>query len=206
MRAGYALLALGLLAGGAAVGVLVWLLGFEHAQQLADVANKIALTVATIVGGYWVYDRFVRERVGESRLDLTVSAEAFFSDSAGAVYLSVTVGAENVGSEKVDLDHDYCALTVATHEVGPAEEVAGVEAGAEPADEAAWLPLDRVFFVLQEQEAIEPGSSFGDQLLVRLPGKAPASEAGGGLVAARLDLVVQSKDQGYWAATSVVTL
>ncbi len=206
MRAGYALLAVGLLAGAAAVGLLVWLLGFEHAQQLADVANKIALTVATIVGGYWVYDRFVRERVGESRLDLTVSAEAFFSDSAGAVYLSVTVGAENVGSEKVDLDHDYCALTVATHEVGPAEEVAGVEAGAEPADEAAWLPMDRVFFVLQEQEAIEPGSSFGDQLLVRIPGKAPASEAGGVLVAARLDLVVQSKDEGYWAATSVVTL
>lgn len=206
MRAGYALLALGLLAGGAAVGVLVWLLGFEHAQQLADIANKIALTVATIVGGYWVYDRFVRERIGESRLDLTVSAEAFSSALTGAVYLSVTVGAENVGSEKVDLDHDYCALTVATHEVGPTEEVSGAEVGPEPADEAAWLPLDRVFFVLQEQEAIEPGSSFGDQLLVRLPGKAPASEAGGGLVAARLDLVVQSKDQGYWAATSVVTL
>jgi hypothetical protein len=28
------------------------------------------------------------------------------------------VGAENVGSEKVDLDHDYCAVTVATHEAG----------------------------------------------------------------------------------------
>jgi len=40
---------LDLLAGGAAVGVLVWLLGYEHAHQLADVANKIALTVATIV-------------------------------------------------------------------------------------------------------------------------------------------------------------
>ena len=37
----------------------------------------------------------------------------------GAAYVAVTVGAENVGSEKVDLDHDYCALTVATHEAAP---------------------------------------------------------------------------------------
>lgn len=100
----------------------------------------------------------------------------------------------------------------------PAPPTAGATAGAtagstaEPAarsaaaEEAAWLPLDRVFFVLQEQEAIEPGSSFGDQLLVRLPGKTPGSEPGGTLVAARLDLVVQSKDGGYWAATSVVAV
>ena len=53
---------------------------------------------------------------------------------------------------------------------------------------------------------MEPGSSFGDQLLVRLPGKAPVSETGGTLVAVKLDLVVQSKDGGYWAATSVAPM
>ena len=61
-------------------------------------------------------------------------------------------------------------------------------------------------FALQDQESVEPGSSFGDQLLVRLPGKAPVSETGGTLVAVKLDLVVQFKDGGYWAATSVAPM
>lgn len=67
--------------GAPLVAVLVYFLGFDRAQQLADVANKLALTVAAIVGGYWVYDRFVRERVGESRLDLTVSGEALYPEA-----------------------------------------------------------------------------------------------------------------------------
>ena len=202
--------------GAALVAVLVYFLGFDRAQQLADVANKLALTVAAIVGGYWVCDRFVRERVGESRLDLTVSGEALYPEAdpgtdsgMGVLYLAVTVGAENVGTEKADLDHDYCALTFATHnEVGPARSRAPErDQEAQPAGEAEWLPLDRVFFVLQEQDAIEPGASFGDQLLIRMPSRAPAS--GGAAeatpVAVRLDLVVQSRDGGYWAATSIVT-
>jgi hypothetical protein len=101
-----------------------------------------------------------------------------------ATYLAVTAGAQNVGSEKVDLDHDYCAPTVATHEVGPAADASGGDAGStadtapqgRPPDEARWLPLDQVFFVLQEQGTIESGSSFSNQLLIRLPGKRPASE------------------------------
>ena len=217
MRNGYVLLALGVLLGAALVAGLAYLLGLDRTQQLADVANKITLAAAAVVGGYWVYDRFVRERRGESRLDLTVSGEAVAGEP-GSSYVAVTVGAENVGTEKVDLDHDYCALTVAVHEAGVSEAPApssggqaagpGAEPGTEPEapDEAGWLPLDRVFFVLQEQDAIEPGSSFGDQLLVRLPGKAPASETGGTLVAVRLDLDVQSTDGGYWSATSVLAM
>ena len=204
MKRGYLLLALGVVVGAAAVAGLIWLLGFDGAQQAADTANKVALTVATIVGGYWVYDRFVRERRGEGRLDLTVSGEAAAVGDPAAVYLAVTVGAENVGAEKVDLDHDYCALTVATHEAGPSEAGASPGGDAGPPDEAEWRPFDRVFFVLQEQDDVEPGSSFGDQILVRLPDKAPASETGGTLVAVKLDLVVQSRGGGYWAATSVL--
>lgn len=211
MRNGYALIALGVLLGAALIAAFSFLFGLDRAQQLADVANKLTLAAAAIVGGYWIYDRFVRERVGQSRLDLTVTGEALAGEP-GSAYVAVTVGAENVGSEKVDLDHDYCALTVATHEAGvetaPSPEGQATSPGAEPeaADEAGWVPLDRVFFVLQEQDAIEPGASFGDQLLVRLPGKAPVSETGGTLVAVRLDLNVQSKDGGYWTATSVLAM
>lgn len=208
MKRGYLLLALGVLLGAGLVAALAYLLGLDRAQQLADVAHKLTLTAAAIVGGYWVYDRFVRERVGESRLDLTVSGEAIAGEP-GTAYVAVTVGAENVGTTKVDLDHDYCALTVATHEAAPAvPEGPGAAGGPEPEppDEVEWLPPDRVFFVLQEQGAIEPGSSFGDQLLVRLPGKAPVSEAGGTLVALKLELAVQSTDGGYWTATSVLAM
>jgi hypothetical protein len=112
LRKGYLLLALGVLLGAALIAALAFVLGFDRAQ-LADVANKLTLA-ASIVGGYWVYDRFVRERVGESRLDLTVLGEAL-DGGPGAAYVAVTVG-----SEKVDLDHDYCAPTVATHEAGVA--------------------------------------------------------------------------------------
>ena len=213
MKNGYVLLVLGVLLGAALVAGLAYLLGLDRTQQLADIANKVTLAAAAVVGGYWVYDRFVRERRGESRLDLTVSGEAVVGEP-GSSYVAVTVGAENVGTEKVDLDHDYCALTVAVHEAGvseaPAASSGGQAAGPgkepEVPDEAGWLPLDRVFFVLQEQDAIEPGSSFGDQLLVRLPGKAPASETGGTLVAVKLDLDVQSTDGGYWSATSVLAM
>jgi hypothetical protein len=103
-----------------------------------------------------------------------------------------TVGAENVGSTKVDLDHDYCALTVLVHELLPEGST-----GNEPPGEASWRPLDRVWFVMQEQEAIEPGASFGDQRLLLLP-------ASGDLFAVRLDLVVQAEDGAYWTATSIV--
>ena len=213
MRNGYVLLALGVLLGAALVAGLAYLLGLDRAQQLADIANKITLAAAAVVGGYWVYDRFVRERRGESRLDLTVSGEAVVGEP-GSSYVAVTVGVENVGTEKVDLDHDYCALTVAVHEAGvseapapsPGRQAAGPATEPEAPDEAEWLPLDRVFFVLQEQDAVEPGSSFGDQLLIRLAGKAPVSETSGTLVAVRLDLDVQSKDGGYWSATSVLAM
>lgn len=208
MKRGYLLLALGVLLGVGLVVALAYGLGLDRAQQLADVAHKLTLTAAAVVGGYWVYDRFVRERVGESRLDLTVSGEALAGEP-GTAYVVVTVGAENVGQEKVDLDHDYCALTIATHEAAPAVpegQAAGPGTEPEPLDVADWRPPDRVFFVLQEQDAVEPGASFGDQLLVRLPGKAPVSETGGTLVAVKLDLAVQSTDGGYWTATSVLAM
>jgi hypothetical protein len=129
---GYLLLALGVLLGAGLIAALAYILGFDRAQQLADVANKLTLAAATIVGGYWVYDR---------------SAEALSPRGSRALYLSVTVGAENVGTEKVDLDHDYCALTVATHEARPAASDGGATAAEsaggrpEPAEEAAWRPL-----------------------------------------------------------------
>ena len=47
----------------------------------------------------------------------------------------------------------------------------------------------------------EPGSS-GGQLFVRLGGKTLVSATGGTIVAPRLNLLVQSKGKGYWAATS----
>lgn len=196
MRAGYALIPADALLGVVLVAALVWVLGWQQAQQAADIAQKLAATAAVVVGGFWVYDRFIRERVAESRLDLTVSAEALRlgGQQEGAVYVAVTVGAENVGATKVDLDHDYCALTVSTHELPEAAETPD-----EDADEACWIPLDRVWFLLQEQDAIEPGASFGDQRLLRLP---PRTNP----VAIRLDLVVQSEDGAYWTATNVTTL
>jgi hypothetical protein len=82
LRKGYLLLALGVLLGAALIAALAFVLGFDRAQ-LADVANKLTLAAA-IVGGYWVYDRFVRERVGESRLDLTVLGEALDGEVASS--------------------------------------------------------------------------------------------------------------------------
>ncbi len=198
VRAGYALIAGGALLGVVLVAALVWALGWQQAQQAADIAQKLAATAAVVVGGFWVYDRFIRERVAESRLDLAVSAELVRPGGReeGALYVVATVGAQNVGSTKVDLDHDYCALTVSVHEPPAAEQPED-----ETADEASWKPLDRVWFVLQEQGAIEPGASFGDQVLLRL-GPPAARDP----VAVRLELVVQSEDGAYWSATSVATL
>ena len=198
MRAGYALIGGGALQGIVLVAALVWALGWQQDQQAADIAQRLAATAAVVIGGFWANDRFIRERVAESRLDLAVSAELVrpggAHDEEGVLYVAVTVGAENVGSTKVDLDHDYCALTVSTHELPEADRPAD-----EDVDEASWSPSDRVWFVLQEQDAIEPGASFGDQRLLRLPPRAD-------LVAVKLDLVVQSEDGGYWSATSVTTL
>jgi hypothetical protein len=194
MRAGYGLIAVGVILGAALVALLVAALGWDRAQQVADIAQKLAATAAVVVGGFWVYDRFIRERVAESRLDLTVEGEITRLDEDGIVYVTATVGAENVGSTKVDLDHDYCALTVLVHELLPPSEGGP---GHEPPDEASWRPLDLVWFVMQEQDAIEPGASFGDQRLLLLP-------ANEDLFAVRLDLVVQAEDGAYWTATSIV--
>ncbi len=66
-----------------------------------------------------------------------------------------------------------------------AHELPKAEPAYERADEVSLSPMDRVWFVLQEQDAIEPGASFGDQRLLRLP--LAVREP----VAVRLDLVVQ---------------
>lgn len=127
-------------------------------QKGADIFNKVVTALAFAIGGGWAYFRFRKERTYESNLELAVSGEAVRKD--GAIYLSITANAKNIGSSQIGVFHPFTAFRV----LG-----CRAEADAEGAKAAEWTELDN-WRLLEDQNLFEPGEPIVDTHLILVHG------------------------------------
>ena len=98
--------------GCAVMSLFVDRCSLQAAQLLFDALQKAAATVAIVVGGVWVYFRFVSGRTLKRRLECDLSADAV--RSGGKVRLIVAAKAANVGLAKALVDREDTGLRVLT--------------------------------------------------------------------------------------------
>lgn len=189
------MLALGFLQGTGGDGPAP-LQGVELARTWADLINKAVLTIIAIGGVIWGYYKFVRGRTFRRRLTLTVSYAHRRRD--GTLYLFATAEAENVGFSRIKILTGPTGLQVHT----PTADVTSgttpeATEGPDRARKAEWEELD-FFPVFEDQEALEPGETASEEILIELPDRQYA--------ALRLDLWVFSTDRIPWYGTAVANL
>jgi hypothetical protein len=162
----------------------------EVAGRWVDLAYKLVFTAIALGGVFWGYYRFVRGRTYRRKLTTSVSGTVRRDPSRPALYLFTTLGIENVGLSRFEILQEATALGVFT----PAARPAG--SASEP-EYVGWEEL-RFFRVFEDQEALEPGESASEEVLLEIPD--------GGYVALKLELWVHSPDEVPWKGTAVVNL
>jgi hypothetical protein len=75
-----------------------------HIGTVAQVVYNFATSGAVIVGGIWAYFKFLRGRTFSRRAELSVTPS--INESAGLLYLSVTIKIKNTGLSKLTLNED----------------------------------------------------------------------------------------------------
>lgn len=186
LRGGYALLVVSVALCVGAVWLLVTTLGWQHAQQLADTAQKIAATAAILGTAGWAYFKFVRGRTFRRRLELTISGEV--RRRPGIVYLLTNSTVKNIGLSKFEIDHEKSGLRVMTHVSEDAVAAARL---------VEWRPLS-TWSVFEEQRLLEPSEPAAEELLIEIPDE--------GFLAFKLQLWVSSIHEESWEVTAIVNL
>ena len=116
----------------------------ESAKVVVDIVSGGVTTLATVLGGYWAYYRFVRGRTFEPRLSLAISSRCIRSDSINYVVCAMEV--KNVGLSKVDIDKAHLRLCFLSGE-----------------SERSYLNTRKV---LGAQNWLEPGATLNEQEII----------------------------------------
>lgn len=192
---GYALL--GLLQESTESTAPGWTL--SDTQKLSDIGQKIAAIIAIGVGGVWAYFLFVRRRTFVSNLEPTISGVITRKD--GAYQLLAEASVKNIGSSKININHENTGLRVYTQKAG--EEMA--EAGL-----VDWSDEPYTWPILEDQDLLEPGETVGDKLLIEMPDTQDlplklelwlASTPEEGWLASFI-----GNEESYWVAVNIVAL
>jgi hypothetical protein len=169
-------LSLALSCGALAVGVwgllrtVPWHIHLGTTGAFKDVTGGIQSIItagAVIVGGYWAYFKFIRNRTFMPRLEIGLEGQWRVVDSVDALHIRVQV--RNIGASQVHLNQYGSGLRVSF----PASGQSGDEIAWEPVplvvepDEAGPPPA-RVFELLTEASWVEPGEIVSDELLLNL--------------------------------------
>lgn len=162
----------------------------DLARAWADLLYKSVLVVVPLATAVWAYYKFVRGRTFRRRLTTEVSGFVRRDPTGGILYLFATIGMENVGFSRFEVLQEATALGVLTHAVRPAGSPSEPRRG-EWEELAFW----RVF---EDQEALEPGESASEEVLLEIPDA--------GYAALKLELWVHSPDEVPWKGTAVVNL
>lgn len=170
----------------ASIGLVLQPDALSAASDWALIAQRIAATIAIVIGGGWAYFKFIRGRTFRRRLELAVSGE--IRRGQGIVYLLTNSSAKNIGLSKFEIDHEMSGLRVMTH---------ASEAPVQEARLAEWQPVS-TWPVFEGQELLEPGEPASEELLIEVPEQDP--------LAFRLQLWVSSKQGESWEATAIVNL
>ena len=146
--------------------------------------QSVVQVFAFLIGGVWAYYKFVKGRSFQDSLSPIVTAR--FSSIEGAVYLLSSVQIKNVGSTKIDFNHEGSALIV--YEYAPSSE-SEIHTVAEQRLTA--------FDVFKPNERyIEPSEIIELNRLIAIPGPIKLGY--------RLEVEILSKSGFTWTATTVV--
>ncbi len=162
----------------------------DAARAWADLVYKLVFIIVPVATAVWAYYKFVRGRTFRRRLTTSVSGVVRRDPSGGTLYLFATVEMENVGLSRFGVLQESTALGVLTHALRAADAPTEARRGE-------WQELG-FWRVFEDQEALEPGESASEEILLEIP---DANYA-----ALRLELWVHSPDEVPWKGTAVVNL
>lgn len=162
----------------------------ELARAWADLLYKTVLVIVPLATAVWAYYKFVRGRTFRRRLTTEVSGSVQRDPAGGTLYLFATLEIENVGLSRFEVLQESTALGVLTHALRPAGPPTEPRRGQ-------WEELG-YWRVFEDQEALEPGESASEEVLLEIPDADYA--------ALKLELWVHSPDEVPWKGTAVVNL
>ena len=100
----------------------------DQVKLCVDVVQGALTSVAIVVGGYWTYQEFIRERPNKGRLIVSQTAQDF-AVSAGQTFVQVRIELENVGTSRILLNDGVTRL----QQILPtSEKIARAIDGADP--------------------------------------------------------------------------
>ena len=162
----------------------------DLARAWADLLSKTVFVIVPVATAIWGYYKFVRGRTFRRRLTTEVSGSVSRDAPGATLYLFATLKIENVGLSRFEVLQESTALGVLTHALRPAGQPTQPRRG-----EWEELGFWRVF---EDQEALEPGESASEEVLLEVPDA--------GYAALRLELWIHSPDEVPWKGTAVVNL
>jgi hypothetical protein len=138
---------------------------FENFNHLAGGIESMATVAALIVGGYWTYTRFIKQRENFAFIEFTVDIN-FIGKQSGWRIVELIAYLENKGKvqhEFQDLSFELEAL-FANDPVGTSEQFGGQEFFPHPLARGPWVPKGEYF--------IEPSIRAKYSYVARVPEKA----------------------------------
>jgi hypothetical protein len=131
------------------------LANLESVKTAFDIAGTAVTAIAVIVGGYWAYFRFVRERTYRPRLEVTMAGQ--WREVGAHRLLHARISVKNIGTSVVTLLQEGTGLRIS--KLDP--EIPSAPAATQ------WQSM-RVFRVFEKHQWIEPDETISDDLLVSL--------------------------------------
>lgn len=127
----------------------------DNLKVITDIAGTIVTAAAVIIGAFWAYFRFIRDRTYRPRLE--VSMTGAWTTVSGQRLLHVRVTVKNIGASVVRLLQEGTGLRVQ-------------RIGELPGDvrTVAWEGA-KVFVIFAEHAWIEPSEAVSDTLLMHIP-------------------------------------
>jgi len=150
-------------------------------QTWAEIIWRVFTVLGIMVGGLFAYYKFWKGREFARRVEPKLSAGSV-ARSDGRFYLQAEASAKNIGLSRVEISHEYTYILVEVREFGTAD----------------WVERDDLYFVFQPQQALEPGETVGEPVLIEIPDN--------GYLAVRLTLGFAASHDNQWWARSLVNL
>ncbi len=126
-----------------------------EAKDVMSIVESAATVIGIVVGGVWVYFKFVKDRVYRPRLDVLIHAGVLSIGTTQCLVCRVSV--QNIGTSKVRLLQRGTGLRLSSDEPQPADF-----------DEPTWDPHG-VFEILLNHDWSESGETIRDEVVVVLP-------------------------------------
>ena len=157
-----------------------WVATHAFTGSMRDVVQVLAFCA----GGWWAYFKFTRGRTFQERLTPGVTGR--FVSLDGVIYLVATIQIKNVGSSKINFDHEISALTLYEYIASSKAEIHAV----------AHKRLTSFTVFKKGARYIEPNEDIEVQQLIAIPGPLK--------FAYHLEIEIRSNSGFTWTATSIV--